>query len=375
MGREASLHSWLTPWVQQNITRINFYRFCQLLEKTGSTRAEDNGAGAEHGSTRRTGKLGSTASPADDPVRFRPWPGMGFPVSELRATEQDVDRPDSPPTVRTTFMGLYGVDSPLPSGYLDDIAQRREGHDALEHFLDIFNHRVMTQFYRIWRKYSYPATFEAGGTDPTSQCLLGLMGMGIPGTGKHIATPVSRFLSLLGIMRQPGRTAEGVQALVRQLTQHTRAVVTPHSPRRVAVAQPAVLTCKAPARLDGRTLMGSTAVDVNSQLLIALHTDNEQDAQRWLPGGELYADLQVMLRVYLGWRYRARITLTVPTKLLPPAQLGDNRLRAGLTAVIGLRADRLPPGLPGYYTVALGHYQGLQPAIHQEGQRRVTYRF
>ena len=267
------------------------------------------------------------------------------------------------------------MDSPLPSGYLDDIAQRREGHDALEHFLDIFNHRVMTQFYRIWRKYSYPATFEAGGTDATSQCLLGLMGMGIPGTGRHIATPVSRFLALLGIMRQPGRTAEGVQALVRQLTHNTRAVVTPHCPRRVQVAQPAVFSCKSPARLDGRTIMGSTAVDVNSQLLIALHTDDEQDAQRWLPGGELYADLHIMLRVYLGGRYRARITLTVPTTLLPPAQLGDNRLRAGLTAVIGLRADRLPPGMPEYYTVVLGHYQGLAPAIHQEGQKRVTYRF
>lgn len=374
MGRETPPHSWLTPWVQQNITRINFYRFCQLLEKTGGVADSDRTA-ADTGTARRPLKLGSTASPADDPVRFRPWPGMGFPASELRATEQDDAHPERPPTVRTTFMGLYGVDSPLPSGYPDDIAQRREGHDALEHFLDIFNHRVMTQFYRIWRKYSYPATFEAGGTDPTSQCLLGLMGMGIPGTGKHIATPVSRFLALLGIMRQPGRTAEGVQALVRQLTQHTRAVVTPHCPRRVSVAQPAVFSCKNPARLDGRTIMGSTAVDMNSQLLIALHTDDEQDAQRWLPGGELYADLQVMLRVYLGWRYRARITLTLPTALLPPARLGDNRLRAGLTAVIGLRADRLPPGLPEHYTVALGHYQGLPPATHEEGQRRVTYRF
>ncbi|QHB34596.1 type VI secretion system baseplate subunit TssG [Yersinia canariae] len=25
-------------------------------------------------------------------------------------------------------MGLYGVDSPLPTGYIDDITQQREGH-------------------------------------------------------------------------------------------------------------------------------------------------------------------------------------------------------------------------------------------------------
>jgi type VI secretion system protein ImpH len=58
---------------------------------------------------------------------------------------------------------VYGVDSPLPTSWLDDIAQRREGHEAVTSFLDIFSHRITTQYYRIWRKYAYPATFEAGG--------------------------------------------------------------------------------------------------------------------------------------------------------------------------------------------------------------------
>ena len=60
-------------------------------------------------------------------MRFRPHPGMGFPVSELKAVEYDEENPDAPPTVRTTFNGLYGVDSPLPTAWLDDIAQQREG--------------------------------------------------------------------------------------------------------------------------------------------------------------------------------------------------------------------------------------------------------
>ncbi|VTO28032.1 type VI secretion protein [Klebsiella pneumoniae] len=87
--------------------------------------------------------------------------------------------------------GCTGVDSPLPTAYLDDIAQHREGHEALQGLLDIFSHRIMTQFYRIWRKYSWPATFEPGGTDRLSQSLLGLAGLGIPGTTQHIASPAS----------------------------------------------------------------------------------------------------------------------------------------------------------------------------------------
>lgn len=137
--------------------------------------------------------MGSTSHPADDPVRFAPHHGMGFPASELKAVEYDEDDDSRPPLIRTTFMGMYGVDSPLPTAYLDDISQRREGHEALQGFLDIFSHRILTQFYRVWRKYSYPATFEPWGTDSISQSLLGLVGLGIPGTANHIATPVSAF--------------------------------------------------------------------------------------------------------------------------------------------------------------------------------------
>lgn len=223
MGREAQPpHSRLTPRLEADLPRINFYRFCQLLEK------------------RRPGQplMGGTSHPADDPVRFYPHPGMGFPASELKAVEYDEADDSRPPVIRTTFMGLYGVDSPLPTAYLDDIAQHREGHEALQGLLDIFSHRIMTQFYRIWRKYSWPATFEPGGTDRLSQSLLGLAGLGIPGTTQHIASPASRFLALTGVLRQPGKTQQGIQALVTLLAPETTVRVSPYSLRPVAISQP-----------------------------------------------------------------------------------------------------------------------------------------
>jgi len=357
MGREPQTpHSRLTARLERDIGQINFYRFCQLLEKQPGTRP-----------------LGSTASPVDDPVRFRPHPGMGFPISELKALETDPDHPEAPPTVRTTFMGLYGVDSPLPTSYIDDITQQREGHEALEGFLDIFNHRIMTQFYRIWRKYSYPATFEAGGKDNTSQSLLGLIGMAIPGSQQHIATPTSRFLALLGVMRQPGRTAEGVQALVRLLAPLTQAQVTPHCLRTVRIASPMAFTDEGVNWLDGYTVLGDEATDANSQLLISLYTQDRDEANDWLPDGPLYADFLVLLRVYLGWRYKACIQLTVPTCVLPAPILEDNPFRLGLTGVLGLDNEELAADMPAQFTVELGLYRGLTPATHQEGNRRVNY--
>ena len=349
----------LAPRLERDIHRINFFRLCQLLEKSRPDAPPP----------------GITLTPADDPVRFRPHPGMGFPVSELKAVEYDDDNPDAPPTVRTTFMGLYGVDSPLPTAWLDDIAQRREGYEAQMAFLDIFNHRILTQFYRVWRKYQYPATFEAGGTDNTSQCLLGLIGLGIPGTAKHIATPVSRFLALLGIMRLPARTEEGVQALVRLLAPHTQATVTPHDPRTVYIDKPPGFYGDEDFLLDGCTVLGDETTEVSSQLRISLFTEDEQEAQGWLPGGLCYADFLIQLRVYLGWRYRARIELTVPTQLLPAPVLGETPFILGMTGVLGVEGDILPPDLPTTFTTELGGYCGMPPAASQQGNQRVTYDF
>ena len=339
-------------------TRITFTRFGQLLKKQHPARPP----------------LGSTACPQDDAVRFSPWPGMGFPASELKSVEYSEDDAAAP-KVRTTFMGVYGVDSPLPTTYLDDISQRREGHEALQDFLDIFSHRILTQFYRIWRKYSYPATFERGGTDTISQSLLGLVGLGIPGTASHIATPVSRFLALLGVLRQPAKTQEGVQALVQLLAPETQARVSPYCLRPIEISQPLGFYGEQDFLLDGNAPLGDEVMDTSSQLLIELFTDSESEAQGWKPDGQLYQDFLVMLRVYLGWRFKAKIRLTVSTALLPVMPLGEAPFWLGMSGVLGVEAGNVPDDVPQTFTTELGSYRGLQPTLHVQGNKRVNYQF
>ncbi|WP_312226637.1 type VI secretion system baseplate subunit TssG [Pseudescherichia sp.] len=343
MERESQpARTGLTGALEKDIWRVNFYRFCQLLEQESPDRP----------------LLGTGDKPSADPVRFRPWPGMGFPATELRAVETDDDRPALPPTVRTTFLGMYGVDSPLPTAYLDDIAQHREGYEATSAFLDIFSHRITTQYYRIWRKYAYPATFEPGATDATSQCLLGLVGLGIPGTAENVATPVSRFLALLGTMRLPTRNAEGIRQLVSLLAPETSATVVSPDPVKVQVSQRAGLGKASRVALAQRATLGKTGKEACSRILLMLSTSNLQEAEGWLPGGQLHTDLMVLLRVYLGYRSDVRLRLTVPVSALPEPRLGKkHRVQLGRTGVLGLKKAR--PGKRTHLTVSLGCYAGL----------------
>lgn len=351
--------SGLLEALEGRVAEASLYRLCQLLEQAMPNHPP----------------LGSTAHPADDPVRFRPDPGMGFPAGELKAIETDEEHPLRPATVRTRLLGLYGVDSPLPTAFLDDIAQRREGHEALEAFLDIFNHRIFTQFYRIWRKYSYPATFEAGGSDAASQCLLGLIGLGIPGTAEQIATPVSRFLALLGVMRLPTRNAEGIAALVKLLAPATRVQVSPHWPQKIPLAQPASLSTNRPVSLSQGTPLGSVGHDANSQLHLALFTEDPEEARGWLPGSPLHNDLLVLLRVYLGWRCTAKLELSLPVCSLPEPVLGRAPVRLGMTGVLGLGGDAGRFAQHDSMTINLGRYEGLHSTPRNREIQHVTYPF
>lgn len=363
MDREPSSVNQLFDALGERLPLVNFYRLCQLLEQSNKQRPP----------------LGSTQDPKTDVIRFRPHRGMGFPVTEIKGIDiEDRYRDSNTPSIRTTFLGLYGVTSPLPTAYLDDIAQQREGTESLTDFLDIFNHRLTTQFYRIWRKYSYPATFSTGGEDETSQYLYGLIGLGIPGTAQHVQAPLSRFLALLGTLRFPTRTAEGVVSLVKLLAPDTHVKIKPHDPRRIEQTTQTGLSCKTPMTLTNKPVLGQYSTDVNSQILITLQTDNFDEARNWLPDGQLYQDLMALLHVYLGSRVNARLCLKLPRKLLPNATLSSQShqgVQLGRTAAMGTLAPNVALR-EHIITLNLGRYQRLSATSHSTPPSHyANYRF
>ncbi len=334
---------------RHHLPYMNFYRFCQLLEQ----------------SQPEVPVPGTDWQVGLEPVRYRPHPGMGFPAGEIKGMNEP-EHAHLPQSVHITFMGLYGVESPLPTHYIDDIAQQREGWEATCDFLDIFNHRLISLYYRIWRKYSYPATFAPGGTDNTSQYLLGLAGLGIPGCAANTAAPLSRFLALLPVMLLPGRTAEGMDALVRLLAPDTLTAVYHHDCCRIPLAQQVAMSTQRPVSLKHRPVMGTHGTDVNGQVLLRLTTGNPEEVRGWLPGGELHGDLMALLHVYLGSHLNVRLQLCVARHLLPDAQLAcseKNAVQLGRTAV--LRPLNAQQNRNDIITIHLGRWQRVQENIHR----------
>ncbi|MDE1180315.1 type VI secretion system baseplate subunit TssG [Paraburkholderia sp.] len=298
---------------------FNFFRFCELLELASPERPP----------------LGSTDSHADDPLRFRSTGQLGFPARELGAIEYDQRHPRTPPTVRTAFLGLYGVDARLPSYFGDEIAQHRDGAEPLAAFLDLFHHRTVTQYYRVWRKYRYPVGFRADGTDPMSRYLLSLAGLGIGGGATTRALRPRSVLSMLGLVSQKTRTAEGLAGVLRHAVADAHIEVSEFYPVWIRLDPDQRLRAGGSGNpLGDACVLGRGFFDRSHAVCVVIKPDTREELNELLPGASMHGELMSILRFYLGYSAFACLALSVRRDLMPPPVLRTGQTRLGLTSVL-----------------------------------------
>lgn len=321
----------LLPAVLEQAPQMSFFRFCELMELSAPQRAP----------------LDATDSPAHEPIRFRSRAGLGFPGREMDAVERDADNPLGTPSIRTTFLGLYGVDARMPAYFADEVAMNRDGASPLSAFLDIFHHRIATQFYRVWRKYRYPVGFRSDGSDDTSSYLLSLAGLGIGASVTQERVGVRRLLSMLGPAGQKTRTAEGLTGVLSQIV--------PDADVEVQECYPVWIVPDAiePAPLGHGCLLGRGFNDRANAVRVVFKPQTEAAMNALMPGQEEHRQLLVLLRFYLGYEVQAHLQMEIASVLFPPAAMSSPQVRLGYSSYL--------PGVSpeGVVTnVKLGVYDG-----------------
>jgi type VI secretion system protein ImpH len=134
--------------------------------------------------------VGLDGPPAEEIARFRAHLSMAFPPSQIIALDPIGDeRPN--PLLTVTFMGLYGPSGVLPTHYtqlLMDLVRDVRGPErrSLRDWLDLFNHRFISLFYRAWEKYRFHLAYDRGEANrPTPDTftlgIRSLMGLGTTG--------------------------------------------------------------------------------------------------------------------------------------------------------------------------------------------------
>jgi type VI secretion system protein ImpH len=163
----------------------------------------------------RTG-VGRIAKPAEEPVRFQIRQSLEFPASSIHAISDEAD----PPRMTVAFLGLTGVQGVLPHHYTEYILARAQSKDfTLAAFFDLFNHRIVSLFYRAWEKHRFPARFQLAEvkqeTDDITHYLFDWIGMGTAGLSGRMATRDDALLRYAGLLGQRPASAISLAAILR----------------------------------------------------------------------------------------------------------------------------------------------------------------
>ncbi len=219
-------------------TELNFFQAVHLLERLFHDRGKPGTGDDMRSEPVRFETLNTLAFPPGDvaavlpPLSFR---GQALELDSAKRGDEPPSDPDGLPPIRElikagegplrmslTFMGLYGVSSPLPSYFTDPITLRKIEYFELKKFLDIFTHRLYSLFYRSWKKYRHYSQFDPARPDEYTLRLLALTGQwprrnakvqsGAPGASAEFnlrRIPYARFLG------NRVRSAKGLQQLLR----------------------------------------------------------------------------------------------------------------------------------------------------------------
>jgi type VI secretion system protein ImpH len=162
--------------------------------------------------------VGLDSIPANEAVHFRSLLSLTFPPSAIH----EVIRPDDgtvPAQMTVSFMGLAGLMGVLPRHYTELLLDRVRNKDfTLRDFLDIFNHRVISLFYRAWEKYRFPIAYERsrlfgrGGYDQFSLALFYLVGMGTNGLRDRLKFGDQALLYYSGLAAQQPHSTSALEA-------------------------------------------------------------------------------------------------------------------------------------------------------------------
>jgi type VI secretion system protein ImpH len=164
--------------------------------------------------------VGGTARPQEECVRFGARHSMAFPASAVHDIERVLDSGD-PVRLTAAFLGLTGTQGILPLCYTEwMIARDADKDDTLAAFFDLFNHRLLSLFYRAWEKHRPPVLYELSAArrrqpDPFTHSLFDLIGMGTPGLRGRMRVQDESLLLYAGLIAQRPHSASALRGILR----------------------------------------------------------------------------------------------------------------------------------------------------------------
>ncbi len=270
-------------------------------------------------------------------LRFRPTLDFAFAASDVSGIREEEDGRAGRFDVFTTFMGLYGTQSPLPSYITENLFEADE-NSLTRGFLDLFHHRLISLFYRSWEKYRYDVQFETGGRDGLSKKLLLLLGIDPEDLPADHRVPAVRLLGLAGLITQVPRSAGSLKGMLNEFFDGVPFEVEPCVGRWLPVpADQRNGLARMNTTLGRDLLLGEQVFDRSCTFRVSAGPLSYEDYQSFLPCGERLSELREVVDAMNADCLDYEIELRLREEEVPPLQLSGPTARLGWSSWLGRR--------------------------------------
>jgi len=275
-------------------------------------------------------KVGYDSLPKSELVRFKADQHLGFPgqsISKVEVTKHK-DKDKVSVDMHVSFMGLTGASGVLPQHYSELVLERLKMKDTgMRDFYDLFNHRLISLFYRAWEKYRFPVNYQKSHTgmpDSFTAVLNQLSGKG----------SIKKYYA--GIFNKNIRTLDGLTLIIKDFTQFDVTIdqFIGQWQKLARTDQTRLGERKSPegqyAALGAGATMGSKVWDINSSINIVIKPKTNSSKQSFLPGKTETVILKEMISDYLGSTIKYKMQLEVKEIDIPKVQLSKKAVPLGL---------------------------------------------
>ncbi len=257
-------------------------------------------------------------------IRVRPDLNLDYAHADI--AEITKHESDNQYEILTTFMGLYGVSSPLPSFYTEELLdlQWEEEHASRE-FLDIIHYHLYPLLYSAWSKYQFAHQAIEHKNDLYWNLLFSLFGLGDAKlTGK--IQDRTKLLPYLGIYTQQPRSALGLKTILCHFLNSESIDIKPCVPRKVAIPEAQKISLGQSAHCLGETAhIGGYVEDRSGKFLITIGPISGDEFQRFINNKDQQTVLKQLIDFYLVQPLEYAIELIFDTRQIAKSCLGEAR--------------------------------------------------
>ena len=270
-------------------------------------------------------RLGESRRAADDAVRFGQRPTLSFAPSDVAGFQSCAG--DAPARLEQFSFGIFGPNGALPVHLTEHAYERyRQREDAtLTDFVNLFQHRLTSLFYRAWAEADPATSFDRPHSDRFALYVGALLGLGTASALSRDAAPDRAKLSRAAHFAPQARSADGLESILAD-----------YFGRAVEVRQfvgewmgvPGELFCRlgrdpASAALGRTAALGALSWQCQHKFEIVIGPLALASFADLLPGSRGLAELAALVRLYTNDEWSWQLRLLLRDVEVPGVRLGQ----------------------------------------------------